>query len=101
MLVKRADNDLTNATAMTDFHSSNDTSASREIRGLILAKGIVSIAPDKLQTSLKVRVSRAAWRRASPMRENDRIALVFAANTEGTNTVTVDGFGTIWVRANG
>lgn len=99
MLVKKVDNDLTDATANTGFHSSNEDENNRELRKLILAKGFVNIPSDKLAAPLRIRVSRAAWKRAQPMRENDRISLVFSKEAAGT-TATLSGFGTIWVKAN-
>lgn len=100
MLLKLPDGD-TLAANLTDanFHSSNDVQANRELRKYTLAKGMIGITSDKLQQPLRIRVSRAAWRRASPMRENDKIVLMMAKNAENT-TATLSGFGTIWVRAN-
>lgn len=99
MLVKSPDSDITAATFNTNFHSSDDTTGIREVRKHILAKGFVNIPSDRLAAPFRVRVSRAAWARASPMRENDVIRLVFAKEAAGT-TATLSGFGTIWVRAN-
>lgn len=99
MLVKNPDADITAANFMAQYHSSDDDQGPREIRKSILSKGFVSVPSDKLQAGLRVRVSRKAWERASPMRENDVLSLVLAKEAAGT-TATLSGFGTIWVKAN-
>lgn len=102
-LHKRPDGEATNITSsMVDanFHSSDDTEDMREFRKYCIAKGMLAIPSDRLQAPLRIRVSRAAWKRISPMRENDTLTLTIAKASEGT-TATVTGFGTIWCRANG
>lgn len=102
VLHKRPDGE-TNAytTSLVDstFHGAADTQAMRELRKYTLAKGMFVISPDRQATNVRIFVRRKAWARASPMRENDRITLTLAKDTAGT-TGTIDGFGTIWVRAN-
>lgn len=100
MLVKNTDNDRTAAAFNTDFHSSNDSGDSREVRKLILSKGFVNIPSDKLAAPLRVRISRKALQRAAPMRDGDRLQFVLSKEAAGT-TATLSGFGTMWFRANG
>lgn len=102
MLIKRPDGETNAATTSlidATFHGSDDTQAARELRQYTLAKGQVAIASDRLQTPFRVFVSRRAWARASPMRENDVISLIVAKSSEGT-TASISGFGTIYVKAN-
>lgn len=99
ILFKNPDNDITDANINTSFHTSDDDQGPREIRKFILAKGFVNIPSDRLSAPLRIRVSRAAWARAAPMRDGDRIVLIMSKESQGT-TATLSGFGTIWVKAN-
>lgn len=83
----------------SNFHGSADTPTGREQRKVILAKGYLRISSDRLMNNIRVRPSRKAWARASPMREGDRLSLMFAKSAEGT-TGTISGFGTLYVKAN-
>lgn len=100
MIFKSPDADIT-VTDLTDgtFHSSNDTQAARELRKCTLAKGMVFVSPDKLGTSVPVRISRGALQRNASFREGDTINLVMAKQAAG-GTATLNGFGTAYVRAN-
>lgn len=100
ILAKSPDNDITGATFMSNFHSSDDTTAAREVRKYILAKGITYVSADRLRSPVRIFVKRKAWARASPMREDDRIKLILAKNAPGS-TAEISGFGTMYVRANG
>lgn len=88
-------------TALTDaaFHGSDDTQNQREVRKMTIAKGMILVAADKQGAQFRIFVSRKAWQRISPMRENDRLDLYLAKDGAGTST-TLDGFGTVWCRAN-
>lgn len=91
---------LTGGLNDANFHGSVEGVSARDLRGNTLAKGFVSLAADRLQSSLRIFVSRAAMKRASPMKEDDKISLFLAKNAPGT-TASISGFGTIWVKANG
>lgn len=82
------------------FHNSDDSPTEREVRKMTMAKGHFILNPSTAVQNLRVFVSRQALKRVSPMRENDRIRILFAKAAEGT-TCTVSGFGTMYVRANG
>lgn len=84
----------------TSFHGSDDTPTARERRKFQLAKGILSVNGDRLESRLRFFVSKKAWARASPMRENDELMLYLAKDTAGS-TASLDGFGTVYCRANG
>lgn len=102
MLVKRPDGETNLAsTSLIDatFHGSDDTINARELRKYTVAKGMVVIPSDRLATRMPIFVSRKALARISPLRENDRLTLHLAKSAAGT-TVDLDGFGTIWVKAN-
>lgn len=98
MLWKSPDNDLT-PNMTTNFHSSNDTITDREIRKMVLAKGIVISNSSSVVNSVPIFVKRAAMLRAGPLRENDRINFQIAKDAAGT-TANLTGFGTLWVKAN-
>lgn len=100
LLYKMPDGEsLISSLADANFHGSNDTPTQREMRKMTVAKGYYRISPDRLQTDMKIRVSRAAWKRISPLRENDTLRLVIAKSAEGS-TGLLSGMGTIWVKAN-
>lgn len=104
MLIKRPDGEtlVTNATALVgnNFHSSDDSTAQREWRKHVLAKGILITNSSTGVTPLHVNVRPSAWARNSPMRENDLITLLIAKDATGVAS-TLHGFGTIWVKAHG
>lgn len=102
MLVKIPDGDTLMSGGLTDanFHGSTEEPVDYTRRKMTLAKGYLGITADKLQVPLRIRVSRKAWARASPMKEGDILRLFVAKNAENT-TATLSGFGTIWVKANG
>lgn len=99
MLWKSPDNDLT-PNMTTNFHSSNDSITDREIRKMILAKGIVISNASSVVNSVPIFVRRSAMNRVGPLRENDRINFQIAKDAAGT-TANLTGFGTLWVKANG
>jgi len=81
------------------FHSSNDTPTAREVRKMTLAKGIIVGNPSSAVSGLRPFVSRAAWARASPMRENDKITFLIAKDAAGTTSI-LHGMGNIYIQAN-
>jgi hypothetical protein len=81
------------------FHGSQDTPTGREIRKVIIAKGYMRISADRLQSPLRIFISRQALKRISPLRENDKLRLTIAKSAAGT-TAQLSGFGTIYVKAN-
>jgi len=100
-LYKKPDGEqLVTSLADSNFHSSNDVQNNREFRKNTVAKGLLFVSPDRLASNFRIFVKRKAWARISPMRENDKLCLVMAKDMDGT-TATLDGFGTIWCRANG
>lgn len=100
MVFKSPDNDITGAQAMAAFHSSDDTQAVRELRKCTIAKGFFGISSDRLQNKVPIFVKRQALARIAPLREDDRLKFVIAKHADGT-TATLNGFGTIYVKANG
>lgn len=92
---EQAYTELTN----TSFHVSDDNEDNRERRKYCLAKGMIFINPNNLATRFPIFVKKQAWRRVSPLREGDIIALTLAKDAAGT-TGALSGFGTIWVKAN-
>lgn len=99
-LVKKPDGEsLVTSLVEGLFHSSNDTPTGREVRKYMLAKGIVGLSNNNLVTPVKVFVSRQAWKRASPMRENDKIAFIIAQSSNAT--IKLSGFGNLYCKANG
>lgn len=81
------------------FHSSNDTPTAREVRKMTMAKGVVYTNSSTGITGVRIFISRAAMKRISPLRENDRISLLIAKDALGT-TATLHGFGTLYIKAN-
>lgn len=81
------------------FHSSNDTPTAREVRKMTLAKGIIITNPNSAIAGLSPYVKRAAWARASPMRENDRLTFLIAKDAPGTTSI-LHGMGNLYVKAN-
>lgn len=100
MLVKNDDNDFSAGNFNSAFHSSNDDATTKAIHKLTMAKGFVNIPSDKLAAPLRIFVKRSAMKRVSPMKEDDKISMVFSKEAAGT-TATLSGFGTFYVKANG
>lgn len=100
LLIKDQDGDeqLT-ALANASFHGSNDTPVFREARKNTIAKGTFRLPADRLQSNFRVFVSRKALARISPLRENDKLRLMVAKDAAGT-TASLNGFGTIYIKAN-
>lgn len=88
-------NRLTN----TGFHSSDDDSTFREFRKMQISKGFFGISSDRLQARIPIFVKRKALARVSPLREGDIIRFDIAKHADGT-TATLNGFGTIYLKAN-
>lgn len=82
-----------------NFHASDDTNPMREFRKMQMAKGFFGISSDRLQARVPVFVRRAALKRVSPLREGDILRFDIAKHADGT-TAALNGFGTIYVRAN-
>lgn len=82
-----------------NFHNSDDTNPMREFRKMIIAKGFFGLSASSLQTRFPIFVKRKALARISPLREGDILRLDVAKHADGT-TATLNGFGTIYVRAN-
>lgn len=80
------------------WHTSEDTPTQRELRKYTVAKGILPLSNDNLNTPLRIFVKKQAWARVSPMRENDKLCLILAQNSNAT--ITLSGFGTIYAKAN-
>lgn len=102
VLHKRPDGEATNITSSmidANFHGADDTEDNREFRKYCLAKGLIKTSADRLQQPLRIFVRKQAWKRCSPMRENDTLHLTLAKESTGT-TSEISGFGTIYVRAN-
>lgn len=100
-LYKKPDGEaLVTSLADSNFHSSNDVQNNREFRKYTLAKGMLMVTAQSAGRSFTPFIRRDAWKRASPMREGDKLCLLIAKNAAGT-TGQLDGFGTIWARANG
>lgn len=98
MLVKDVDNEgAITSLADATFHSSNDDPTTRELRARTLAKGIIT-GTDRTGKRIPFFIRRKTLRRLGSLRENDRIELVLAVS--GSNTASLTGFGTIYVRAN-
>lgn len=98
-LCKNPDDDITTANYNTNWHTSTDETVAREVRQNQMAKGLVVVASDKLNTTAKVFVKRSNLKRLGAMKENDKIQMVFAKDATAT-TVQVTVWGTIYVRAN-
>lgn len=102
MLIKRPDGETNAATSgLLDatFHSSDDTQAARELRANTLAKGMTLVPVDRQVARVPIFVKRSTLRRLSPLKEGDLISLCFAKDGTGT-TAQINGFGTIWIKAN-
>lgn len=99
MLYKEPDGESLVTDMSSQFHTSDDTPTARELRKYTLAKGLLHIGADRQAANLRIRVSRAAMRRCSPMRLNDRITLVLAKSAAGTAS-TISGFATLYFKAN-
>lgn len=91
---------VTSLAGTGQFHNSGDTPTLREVRKLTVAKGMVVTNPSTAVTKMNIFVRKAAWRRISPLRENDTISLLIAKDAAGTTSL-LHGMGNIYVRANG
>lgn len=100
MLYKQPDGESLATTTLLSsrFHDSADDAVGRELRGLVLAKGMF-VASDKTAGIQKIFVRRSALRRIGrSLRENDRIAFVIensATSSAGNFTL----WGTLYVRS--
>lgn len=103
LLYKKPDGEAIAGTDLTaagaSFHTSNDTPTAREVRKYTLAKGIIVSNPSSAIANLSPYVSRAAWARASPMREGDKLCFLIAKDAAGTTSI-LHGMGNIYVKAN-
>lgn len=99
MLYKEPDGESLVTDLSTQFHSSDDSPTMREIRKYTLAKGQFRVNASAQMSRFPIFISRAAMRRCSPMRLNDRITLVIAKAND-TTTGTLHGFGSIYFKAN-
>lgn len=99
VLWRDVDNEGLITSLATQFHSSSDSPAIREINKNIIAKGIFRVPASGLMTNKTVFVRKKTLRRLGSLREGDRIELMVAKAAEGTSG-TVSGFGTIYVRVN-
>lgn len=102
-LYKKPDGEAIMGTDLSDtaglWHSSNDTPTAREVRKMLIAKGmLISNAASSIAYP-RIFAKPAAMKRISPFREGDKLTFLIAQNT-ATNSV-LHGFGTMWVRANG
>lgn len=100
VLLRNPDADLTASTIMTEFHTSDESSANRELRKNTLAKGYFALASDRLQSRIPIFIRRKAIARVQSFRENDRLTLVLAKHADGTDA-DMSGFGTCYFKANG
>lgn len=91
---------LLTSLANASFHSSNDTQNIRESRKMTVAKGLFVTNSTSVVNNVPISINRRAWKRISPMRENDNLVLLIAKDAAGT-TCALNGFGNIWVKANG
>lgn len=97
MLHKKPDGEsLATSTLLTSrFHDSADDPTSRELRGLILAKGFF-LATGDVRSRLNIFVRRKTLRRLGLMKEADKITLSIASSLGTADAV--HGFGTLYVR---
>lgn len=98
-LNKNNDNDESVADMNTFWHSSDDTDAAREIRQNQMAKGLLVVNADRLETRAKVFVRRQTLKRLGSLKEDDRLSMAFSKDATNT-TCTVTVWGNIYVKAN-
>lgn len=98
ILYKNEDQDFTAATAMSNFHNSDDTVTANAFRGKILAKGFFLLNQSSGISSVKIFAKRQTLRRLGKLRENDRIRLIFAMNAAATTNPLVYIMGTLYVK---
>lgn len=99
ILAKSPDNDITGATFMSNWMSSDDTTAAREVREHIMAKGLAVINQSSGNAFPRIFVKKKTLNRLSPLREDDRIKFIIAKDAPGT-TANFTMWGNLWVRAN-
>lgn len=99
MLVKSPDQDITSATFMSQFHSSDDTTAAREVRANILSKGFVLTNVSTGLSSVRAFVRRETLKRLGNLKENDIIRILFASSANMTTQAQVSIMGTLYVRS--
>lgn len=101
LIMKEPDGEaLLTSLANASFHSSNDTQNIRESRKMTISKGMLVTNASSTVNSVPIFIKKKAWARISPMRENDNLVLLIAKDAPGT-TLALNGFGNIWVKANG
>lgn len=99
MLVKNPDGDISNASFMAGFQSSNDDRTSSDVRSHTYAKGIVLVQPSRNSTSVPVFIKRKTLNRMGVLNEGDVVSLIMAKDATGTS-LQVTCWGNIWIRAN-
>lgn len=100
MIYKSPDQDITSATAMDQFHKSDDTTAAREVRANILAKGYILTNISTGVTNIRAFIRRETLKRLGSLKENDLIRFLIAANSAATVQAQLNIMGTIYVRMN-
>lgn len=101
MLVKNPDQDITAATFMSSWHNSDDSTAAREVRANILAKGIWGTNESSGISRANIFVRRNTLRRLGSLRENDRITLILANDIAPATNPTITLWGTVYAKVTG
>lgn len=97
---KDVDGDLPGSTVMPLWHVSTESSVAREVRRMTIAKGLLIANQSSGVVPLHIRISRAALKRISPLRELDVLKFAIAKDAPGTAAV-LNMWGSIYLRANG
>jgi hypothetical protein len=80
------------------FHNSNDTPTAREVRSLIISKGIMHLSESQGVTKFNLFVRRKTLHRLGNMKEGDKLTLLIAADVAMVTNAKLYGFGTLYVR---
>lgn len=98
ILYKSPDADITAATAMSNWHNSDDTSPAREMRANTLAKGMFITHASTGVTRVPIFIRRSTLKRLGKLKENDVIRFSIAAANAVTTQCTTYMWGTLYVK---
>lgn len=99
MLVKNTDADIASATFIGSWWTSDDTTAAREARGLILAKGLAVINQSSGNAFPRIFIRRKTLARLGKLREGDELSFIIAKDAPGA-TAQLTLYGNINLRVN-